>query len=139
MTIIQARNIVGNQQGLPSSFDGSIAAYAALSPAQQLDLTRGVLDYIINNQPEFTDAQIATAYAQRGQAQSMRIEDTSFDAKLFLTELEKNAYDVIVKPIQNLGDSVSGTANFLAKALPFIVLGALALMALPYIKKQTST
>lgn len=100
MTIQAARVFVGQSQGLPSSFDGSGSAYAALTQAEQISLTRGLINYILANPGNFSDAQVATARAEAGRAGTLTAQDTSYDWSQFVdTALER-------------GNSIIGSVGF---------------------------
>lgn len=86
MTIQEARKFVGQSIGLPSSFDGSVAAYRALSAARQTELTKALVNYINANPDKFTAAQVQTARAESNRAQSLSVEDTSYNWSEFVDE-----------------------------------------------------
>ena len=135
-TIPQARLIVANQIGLPASFDGSVDAYSNLSADQQTQLTRGLINYILNNPGEFTPEQVTTAQAEKGRAATMQTVDTSFSISDFGSEVLNNAIAAGNK-VAHLGNGILDTASTIGTLLPVFALIAIALFALPYIRQQT--
>lgn len=137
MTITQTRALVGNQIGLPSSFDGTVAAYRDLSPTQQADLTREVINFIRNNPGKFTTEQVATANAQFGQAQTLSPTDASFSFSQFFDELETEAYNVVGAPLQAVGQGVSTTVKLVGTLIPILVVVVAVVYFLPQIKSAS--
>ncbi len=84
MTITAARAFVGRTMGLPASFDGSVAAYRDLTAAQQVELTKQLVAYVNANPQQFTPAQVTTAAAEAGRAQTLTMDDTSYDWAVFV-------------------------------------------------------
>lgn len=138
MTIAQARAIVGQQLGLPS-FDGSVDAYRALTPGQQIDLTKALFSYIQKNPENFTTGQLETVKAESPRLQAAQIEDTSFSVSEFMNELETNAYKTVGEPLVNLGQGVTRSVNLVGTLLPIAVLAVLVIVALPYIQKARAS
>ena len=136
MSIPQLRQIVGQQIGLPATFDGSIAAYGNLSRASQIELTQKMLDYIKEHPGDFEDKQVATANAEG--ARDLTLVDSSFSWESFQQEFEANAYDIVGKPFVAIGTGVSNTVTMIGTLLPFAVIVAVIIFALPYIKKANA-
>lgn len=136
MTIPQLRQLIGNQVGLPASFDGSITAYGALTRAQQIELTQGMLAYIREHPGEFGDKQVQTANAEG--SRDLALVDPSFDWSQFMTEFEANAYDVVGKPLVAVGQGLSTSVNLIGTLLPFAVIVAVIVFALPYIRRANT-
>lgn len=61
MSIIEARKIVGQQIGLPDSFNGTASAYAELDPALQIQLTNELAKFIVANRDQFSEMQVTNA------------------------------------------------------------------------------
>lgn len=61
MDIIELRKQIGQQIGLPDSFNGTAGAYAALEPALQIQVTNEMMRYIAAHPSEFTATQVALA------------------------------------------------------------------------------
>lgn len=136
MTIQQARVFVGQQIGLPQTFDGSVAAYRELTQAQQTALTAQLINYIVNNPGQFTPAQVTTANAEKGRINSLGTVDASFDWQEFFTALGDEAVNVVGTPLQNVGQGVSNLVSFLGKATPFIVIGGALLVGYLFLRKE---
>ena len=134
MTIPELRAFIGQQQGLPASFDGSITAYRNLTPAQQVTLTRGTVDYIRNNPGQFTPAQVQTATVEAGRQGD--IEDTGFDASLFWNEIGDQAFN-IGNSVASIGQGVTNSLNLAGALLPIALLVAVFVFAYPHIKNST--
>ena len=134
MTIPQLRAYVGQQQGLPASFDGSIDAYRNLSAAQQVTLTRGVVDYIKNHPGEFTPAQVQTANVEAGRQSD--IEDTGNNFSVFWTELGDQAF-AVGNSVASIGQGVTNSLNLAGALLPVALLVAVFVFAYPHIKNST--
>lgn len=134
MTITDARKFAGQKIGLPASFDGSIAAYANLTAAQQIAVTQAMIAYIQANPGQFTPAQVETANVQAPQAATLTPEDDSFDFGQFFDELESNAIQKIGGPVASIGNGVSQTLTLIGTLLPAAVLVAVLIYAWPHIK-----
>lgn len=91
MTIEQARKIVGQKLGFPN-FDGSVSAYSKLSQADQVRLTDGLAQFIVNNPTQFTADQVDLSKKRVASPLFNRpLEDTSFDYGQFLSLTAANA------------------------------------------------
>lgn len=139
MSIVAARAAVGRQMGLGLDFDGSMEAYRGLSADQQAELTRRLLDFIKNNPQRFTPQQNATAQAEAGRFVSFDTAQAALDSVTFMSELEKNAEEKIGKPLVAVGEGVSTSVKLLGNLLPILLIGAVVVIALPYINKARST
>lgn len=135
MTIVQLRQLIGNQIGLPESFDGSMTAYGNLSREAQIALTQGMIAYIRNNPASFTPAQLVTAETEAGRAEKLTLDDTSFDTGLFFAELEKNANAVVFDPLVKVGQGISTSVSLVGTLLPVFALVAVAIFAWPYVAR----
>jgi hypothetical protein len=138
MNIPELRIVVARQIGLPSTFDGSVVAYRELSPTQQTNLTKGMLDYIRNNPGRFTDAQVTTATVEGPRIQNATIEDTSFDWGLFADELGANV-TAAGDQVASLGSGVLASVEALGKILPFVVVGAVLFFVFVKTKSAANT
>lgn len=118
MTIQQTAILVGRQNGLPSSFDGSVGEINALPEDQKVDLTAGIGAYIRANGTEFTDQQLAVA---RSMPTDFGLQDSSFSVGDFLAATADNAENLIVDPLVNIGQSASLVARWVP--LVAIVIG----------------
>lgn len=123
MNIQQAALLVGRQIGLPSSFDGSVAAINALDDEHRLALTAGLGAYIRANPSDFTSQQVSVA---NGMPVGFQQNDSSFDVSDFLVAVADNADELIVKPLENIGASASAVAK--AAPLILILVGAFLLI-----------
>lgn len=139
MSIPEARAAVGRQMGLGLDFDGSTAAYRSLSVGDQTELTRRLLDFIRNNPQRFTPAQNATAQAESGRFNSFDNAQAALDSVTFMGELEKNAQEKIGKPLVAIGEGVSTSVKLLGNLLPILLIGAVVVIALPYINKARAS
>lgn len=136
MTIQTLRELMGRQIGLPASFDGSITAYGNLSQNQQIELTAAVMRYIRQNPGQFTQAQVAVTTAEGSRAE-LTIPAGYADVG-FWDEFENNAYEIVGKPFVAIGQGVSTSVNLIGTLLPVFALIAVAIFALPYIRKANT-
>jgi hypothetical protein len=140
MTIPQLREHVGRQIGLPATFDGSVAAYRELSPAQQIALTQGMIAYIKSNPGSFTPAQVETATVESSRAATMTPEDDGFDADLFFDELGTEAKRVVFDPLAKVGEGVSKSFSLVGTLLPVLAVIAVGIFLYPHlIRAKNST
>lgn len=137
MTIQDLRVFIGRQIGLPLSFDGSYSATQKLTPDQFQALTRGMLNYIVANPGRFNDAQVATARAEVNRANSNGLVDASFSFSDFGSEVANNANDLVGKPLQSIGQGFSDALKLVGPLLPVILIGAVVVFALPYLKNAS--
>lgn len=137
MTIPDARAIVGRQLGY-SGFDGSIDAYRNLTAAQQVELTKALFNYIKANPDKFTNQQQTTVAAEDSRIQKAQIEDASITIANVMTALEEQAYNVVAEPLMAVGQGVSTSVKLIGTLLPFAVIAAVVIFALPYIRKANS-
>ena len=135
MTIQNLRVFIGRQIGLPLSYDGSYVATQKLTPDQFQALTRGMLNYIVANPGRFNDSQVATARAEVGRANNNGLVDPSFSFTDFGSEVASNANELIGKPLQSIGQGFSDALKLVGPLLPVILIGAVVVFALPYIKQ----
>ena len=103
----------------PAGFDGTFNTFGLLSAQDRISVTRWVKNYISSNPTQFTTAEVAVADSF-GDVSDM--VDASFDTDLFWNEVENNANNLVVTPVQNLGN-VAGIA---LNAIPFVLLAAAA-------------
>lgn len=61
MSIIELRKMIGQEIGLPDSFNGTASAYTEIAPAKQVELTNAMMRYIASNPSEFTTEQVSLA------------------------------------------------------------------------------
>lgn len=139
MTIAEARALVGRQIGLPASFDGSVAAYSALTPQEQLNLNQSLALFIVANPASFTPEQVG--YAARASARNgaATIEDASFDWGMFFEELGNEARDTIGAPLEAVGRGVSSGVTLAGNLIPVAVLIIAAAYLLPLFRQATQT
>lgn len=138
MTIQQARQFSGNRIGLPATFDGSVSAYRDLSAAQQVALNAAVLNLILAQPQDFTPAQVETARVEINRAQGQITADPTFTENVatFWDEFETQALNV-GQAVANVGTGVINSVSLVGTLLPIVVIGALVIFALPYIKTAT--
>lgn len=117
LSIQQASILVGRQIGLPSDFGGSVEEINSLDSDTQLNFTAALGAYIRANQDQFSAGQVATANAMP--SSFGQLTDSSFSVGDFLTEVESNAYDLVVAPVVDLGKD----ASTVAKWLPVLAIG----------------
>lgn len=139
MTIAEARALVGRQIGLPADFDGSVAAYAALTPQEQLNLNQALALFIVANPASFTPEQVGYAARASARAGAATIEDTSFDWGMFFEEVGANARDTIGAPLEAVGRGVSSGVTLAGNIIPLAVLIIAAAYLLPIFRQATST
>lgn len=121
MTIPQASVAALEALGIdqPAGFDGTFATFGLLSPQDRISVTRWVKNYVSSNPALFTSAEVTVANSF-GDVSDM--VDASFDTDLFWNEVENNANNLVVTPVQNLGNAAGIALN----AIPFILLAAAA-------------
>jgi hypothetical protein len=139
MTIPQLRALMGQQIGLPASFDGSVDAYRGLSRENQIALTQAMIAYIRQNPGSFTPGQVQTAEVEAPRAATMTPADESFDVGAFFQELENNAINTVGAPLVSVGQGVSEAIKLIGTLIPIAVLVAVFVFAFPHIKKATTT
>jgi len=126
MSIQQASALVGQSLGFDPSFDGSITAINALDTNSQLALTAGLNAYILANPTNFTAGQVATANAFKGLS-GQPLADSGFSYTDFFSAATQNGVDLVVKPLENVGQAASAVTN--ALPLILIIVGAVLLIA----------
>lgn len=94
MTIQELRRLVGISIGLQTTFSGTVDAYRALSRERQVELTRGMLEYILAHPEQFTSGQVETARVEAPRAQTMGIDDESYSWTLFVDSALETAQGV---------------------------------------------
>lgn len=135
MTIQQARVAVGQEIGLPMSFDGTMAAVNALPTNQKQQLTASLLAYILANPTRFTEAQVATANAERGYINTLSMTSGYTEADL-ITELETGFMRVVGTPLAAVGNGVSSAFTLTGTLIPVIALVAVGIALFSFYKKQ---
>jgi hypothetical protein len=131
MTIGELRVLIGNQIGLPSSFDGSMTDYGNLSREQQIELTQAMFAYIKAHPANFTGAQVEVVNAEDSRDLTLLPED--YDFVLLINELESNAYEIVGKPLVSIGKGISSSVNLVGTLLPVTIVCIILLFAWPYI------
>lgn len=131
MTIGELRVLIGNQIGLPLSFDGSMTDYGNLSREQQIELTQGMFAYIKAHPANFTNAQVDVVSAEDSRDLTLLPED--YDFVLLINELESNAYEIVGKPLVSIGKGISSSVNLVGTLLPVAVVCIVLLFTWPYI------
>ena len=134
-SIQQARQIVGNQIGLPQSFDGSVAAYRELPAQKQVELNQAVLRYILANPANFLPAQVKVASQQVDASGNYKIEESN-PVATFWDEFENQAVRV-ASSVASVGEGVVSSVSIVGNLLPVLVIVGLFVLALPYIKQAT--
>jgi hypothetical protein len=137
MTIQQARVAVGNQIGLPSSFDGSMASVNALPTDQKQQLTASLLAYILAHPERFTSGQVATANAERGYINTLTLTSGYVETDI-ITELEAGALRVLGTPLAAIGNGVSSALTLTGSLVPFAAVAIIGVLLFSFYKKQTS-
>jgi hypothetical protein len=135
MTIVQLRELMGRQIGLPATFDGSIDAYRNLSAESQIALTRACVAYVRQNPDKFNAAQVDTATVEASRADRLTYEDPGFSAEEFFDELAIEAKKTIGEPLAAIGTGVSQSVQLVGTLLPVLALIAVAVFVWPYIAK----
>lgn len=138
MSLDDARRYVGQQIGLPLSYDGSSEATKALAPDDLVHLTRSLIDFIKNNPSRFTNQQVGTANAEAGRFANFDRAQAELGSVTFFGELEKNAEEKIGKPLVAVGEGVSSSLKLVGNLLPILVIVGIVLIALPYAKKAAA-
>ena len=139
MSLDAARQFVGQQIGLPLTYDGSSAATKQLSGDELVALTRALLEFIKNNPSRFTNEQVATANAEAGRYASFDAAQAKAESVSFFDELGKQAEEKIGKPLAAVGEGVSRSVTLAGNLLPITLIAVAVLIALPYIRRATST
>ena len=139
ISLADARKYVGQQIGLPLSYDGSDAATRALSGDQLVHLTRSLLDFIKNNPSRFTNKQVATANAEAGRFNSFDQAQAKADSVTLFGELANQAEEKIGKPLAAVGQGVSTSLTLAGNLLPILLIGAVVLIAIPYINRARNS
>lgn len=138
ISLDEARRFVGQQIGLPLSYDGSSEATMALSGDQLVHLTRSLLDFIKNNPSRFTNKQVATARAEAGRFNSFDQAAAQADSVTLFGELANQAEEKIGKPLAAVGQGVSNSLTLAGNLLPILLIGAVVLIAIPYVRRASA-
>lgn len=139
ISLADARKYVGQQIGLPLSYDGSDAATKALSGDELVHLTRSLLDFIKNNPSRFTNQQVSTANAEAGRFATFDRAQTEMDSVTLFGELANQAEEKIGKPLAAVGQGVSTSLTLAGNLLPILLIGAVVLIAIPYINRARNS
>ena len=139
MSLTDARKFVGQQIGLPLSYDGSDDATRALSGDDLVHLTRSLLDFIKNNPSRFTNQQVATANAESGRFVSFDQAEAQANSVTLFGELENQVEEKIGKPLAAVGQGVSTSLTLAGNLLPILLIGAVVLFAIPYINRARNS
>lgn len=137
MKIADLRVIIGNQIGLPSTFDGSMTDYGNLSREHQIELTQGMFSYIKEHPADFTVAQVEVVSEEDSRDLTLLPED--YDFELLMNEFQNNAYEIVGKPLVSIGRGVSSSVNLVGALLPVAVVCVVLLFAWPYIIRAKNT
>lgn len=132
-TIQQARQIVGNQIGLPETFDGSVAAYRELTPQKQIELNQAVLRYVLANPANFLPAQVAVARTQVSNSANYQYDETS-NASAFWEEFESQVTRAATA-VASVGEGALTSVSLVGNLLPALVIVGIVVLALPYIRQ----
>lgn len=139
ISLADARKYVGQQIGLPLSYDGSDAATRALSGDELVHLTRSLLDFIKNNPSRFTNQQVATANAEAGRYTAFDQAEAKMNSVTLFGELANQAEEKIGKPLAAVGQGVSTSLTLAGNLLPILLIGAVVLIAIPYINRARNS
>jgi len=133
MTITQLRAQVGQSITGDPSFDGSIPAYAALSPNQQIDITNGMKAYIRAHPSEFGTVQNQVANTPDIQ----HTEDYTVGQQIsdFTDEFGNQAMRV-GESIASVGNGVLNTLNLAKYGIPIVGVIIVAIYLYGTYKKQ---
>lgn len=133
MTIQQARIAVAQQiGGIPSGYDGSMFATNQLPDEKKQALTAALVNYIANNPGQFTTAQVATANAELGRAQTLT-GTGGYDNVTFWGEVGNNL-ERAGSAVANIGEGVITTVGVGGKLIPYAALLFVLVLVFPYIK-----
>jgi hypothetical protein len=132
MTIQAARVFVGQQIGLPSDYDGSMQATNNLPDAKKQELTAALISYIANNPTRFTPQQVSVANAEYNRAQTLTATG-GYNDTTFWKEVAANVENAGLA-VASIGTGVVRSVNLVGTLLPVLVVVALVVFALPYIK-----
>lgn len=121
MTIPQASLQALTALGIakPSGFDGTFSTFGLLAPEDRISVTRWVRNYVVDNPTLFTTQEVTVANTFGDVGEQI---DESFDVSLFWEEVGANAQNLVVTPIQNVGNATGVVLNL----VPLLLLGAVA-------------
>lgn len=132
MAIPQLRRLMGQQNGAPSSFDGSVEQFNDLSTTKKQEITKAMIFYIVAHPGDFTPQQVGVAQAESGRAATLD-GTTGYDTTGLFSALGESFVDVVVQPLANVGNGISQTVSLIGKLIPWVVIGGLLVVAAPYI------
>ena len=137
MTIADARALVAQNLGL-ANFDGSRAAYSALSAPDQERVSVETIRYIISNPDRFTSEQVQAAQLQAGKQNFGSLgnytnPDLLDNATEFLQAYAETAGNVVVGAADVAGRSVKKLGINLGALVTIVAVGALLYFGAPYV------
>lgn len=137
MTIQDARQLVGRRLGFVD-FDGSRAAYAALSPQQQEALSLEVIRYVIGNPDRFTSetvqaARIASSKQNFGTLGDYRNADLLDNATAFVKAYGETAGETIVGAADIAGQGARKLGINLGALVTVAAVAAILYFGAPFV------
>jgi len=139
IALVDARRFVGRQIGFPLEYDGSNEATRDLTGDQLVALTRALLDYIKNNPSRFSSEQVTTAKVESPRFQNFDAAEAEANSVTLFGELANEAEKVIGEPLAAIGQGVSTSVKLAGNLIPFLMIGALVIFALPYLRRANAS
>lgn len=118
MTIPQASLLAVQSLGIskPAGFDGTFATFGTLGAEDRIAVTRWVRNYVADNPTLFTPQEVTVANTFDDVGDQI---DEGFDYDLFWSEVGQNAQNLVVTPIQGIGQA----SGLLLNLLPLLLIG----------------